>query len=180
MSATMARKGGWVQLEQSDMHMALDMAKMAKEGFSRATIEETKYLIKERCTEVRDENQRGVEFPGHEKVKPAIQGHLAMLHQNPKSGCHPCQNGTPKNPQTRWQRNGTGAPPPDRRREPTPEPTPPLPGTPPTPTGNTSGVQPSQLSICRPDIPIRIQLFRVRNVSLMRIPSTIPILIQIC
>jgi len=33
MSATMARQGGRVQLEQSDMHLALNMAKMAKEGF---------------------------------------------------------------------------------------------------------------------------------------------------
>jgi len=35
-------------------------------------------------------------------------------------------------------------------------------------------------SICPPDIRIRIQLFRVRNFSMMRKPSTIPILIQIC
>jgi len=41
MSATMARQGGRVQLEQSDMPLALDMAKMAKGGFSRAAIEET-------------------------------------------------------------------------------------------------------------------------------------------
>jgi hypothetical protein len=33
MSATMARQGGRVQLEQSDMRLALNMAKMAKEGF---------------------------------------------------------------------------------------------------------------------------------------------------
>jgi len=45
MSATMARQGGRVQLEQSDMHLGLNMAKMAKEGFSRVTIVETKYLI---------------------------------------------------------------------------------------------------------------------------------------
>jgi len=46
MSATMASQGGRVQLEQSDMCLALNMAKMAKEGFSRAAIEEMKYLIK--------------------------------------------------------------------------------------------------------------------------------------
>ena len=46
MSATMARQGGQVQLEQSDMPLALNIAKMAKEGFLRAAIEETKYLIK--------------------------------------------------------------------------------------------------------------------------------------
>jgi hypothetical protein len=41
MSATMARQGGREQLKQSDMRLALDMAKMAKEGYSRASIEET-------------------------------------------------------------------------------------------------------------------------------------------
>jgi hypothetical protein len=65
MSSTMARQGGWVQLEQSDMRLALNMAKMAEEGFSRATIEEMKYLIKKPRTEVREEKKRGVEFPGH-------------------------------------------------------------------------------------------------------------------
>jgi hypothetical protein len=38
-----------------------------------------------------------------------------------------------------------GAPLPDRQREPTSEPTPPLPSTPPAPTGNTSGAPPSQI-----------------------------------
>jgi hypothetical protein len=35
----MATQGGLVQLEQSDMRLALNVAKMAKERFSRATIE---------------------------------------------------------------------------------------------------------------------------------------------
>jgi len=65
MSATMARQGGRVQLEQSDMRVALNMAKMANEGYSRAAIEETKYLIKKWRTGVREEKKRGVEFPGH-------------------------------------------------------------------------------------------------------------------
>jgi len=34
MSATVVGQGGWVQLEQSDMCLALNMAKMAKGGFS--------------------------------------------------------------------------------------------------------------------------------------------------
>jgi hypothetical protein len=46
MSATMARQGGRVELEQSDMRLALNMAKMAKGGFSRAAVQETHYLIK--------------------------------------------------------------------------------------------------------------------------------------
>jgi len=148
MSATMVRKGGRVQLEQSDMRLALNMAKMAKEGFSRAAIEEIKYLIKKPRAEVREEKKRGVEFPGHNKVKAAIQRHPAMLRQNQTSGCLSCQNGTSKNLQTRWRRKGTGAPPPARRRVRTPEPTPHPPGTPPAPsapTRNTSGAQPTEI-----------------------------------
>jgi len=145
MSATMARQGGRVQLEQSDMRRALIMAKMAKEGFSRAAIEETKYLIKKPRAEVREEKKRGVEFPGHKKVKAAIQRHAAMLRQNQMTGCLPCQNGTAKNPQTRWTRTGRGAPPPARRRERSPEPTSPPPGTPTAPTSNTSGAQPAEI-----------------------------------
>jgi len=145
MSATMARQGGRVQLEQSDMRLALNMAKMANESFSRAAIEETKYLIKKPHAEVREEKKRGVEFPGHKKVMAAIQRHPAMLRHNHTPGCLPCQNGTAKNPQTHWRHKGTGAPPAARHRVRTPEPTPPTLGTPPAPTGNTSGAQTSEI-----------------------------------
>jgi hypothetical protein len=50
----MARQGGQVQLEQSDMRLALNMAKKAKEGFSHAAIAETKYLIQKPRAEVRE------------------------------------------------------------------------------------------------------------------------------
>jgi hypothetical protein len=53
MSATMTRPGGRVQLEQSDMRLALNMAKIAKESYSRTAIEEIKYLIKKPQAEVR-------------------------------------------------------------------------------------------------------------------------------
>jgi len=145
MSATMARQEGRVQLEKSDMRLALNMAKMATEGFSRTAIEETKCLIEKPRAEVREEKKWGVEFPGHKKVKAVVQRYPAMLRQNQTSGFLPCRNGTAKNLQTRWRRKGTGASPPDGRRESTPEPTPPLPGTPPAPTSNTSAVQPSQM-----------------------------------
>jgi len=145
MSATMARQGGRVQLEQADMCLALNMPKMAKEGFSRAAIEETKYLIKKPRADDREEKKRGVEFPGHKTVKAAIQRHPAMLRYYKTPGCLPFQNGTAKNAQTRWRRKGTGAPPTTGRRVRTPEPTPPPPGTPPAPTGNTSGAQPSEI-----------------------------------
>ena len=41
--------------------------------------------------------------------------------------------------------NGTCVPPPARRKVQTPEPTPPPPGTPAAPTGNTSGALPSEI-----------------------------------
>jgi hypothetical protein len=52
MSATMARQRGREQLEQSDMCLALNMAKMAKGGFLRAAVKETQYLIKKPHAEV--------------------------------------------------------------------------------------------------------------------------------
>jgi len=124
MSATMARQGGQVQLEQSNMHLALNMAKMAKGVFLRATIEETQFLIKKPRAEVREEKQQGVEFPGHKTVKAAMERHPAMLWENQTDGCLPCHNGTAKNPQTPWRRKGTGAPPSERLIQPTPQPTP--------------------------------------------------------
>jgi hypothetical protein len=51
----MVRQGGRVQLEQSDMRLVLNMAKIAKEGFWRAAIKETKYLITKLRAEVREE-----------------------------------------------------------------------------------------------------------------------------
>jgi hypothetical protein len=129
------------------MRLALNLAKMPTGGFSCTAVEETHYLNKKPCAEVQEEKKQGVQFPGHNKVKAAIARHLAMIRQNQMAGCLPCQNGTAKNLQTRWRHKGTGAPPPNRRRqqnpepspEPTPEPTPLLPGTPLDPTGNTSG-----------------------------------------
>jgi len=145
MAVTMARQGSRVQLEQSDMRLVLNMANMAKEVFSHTAIEETKYLIKKPCTEVREDKKRGVDFPRHKNVKAAIQRHPAMLRQNQTSDRHPCHNATAKNPQTHLTCKCTGAPPPAQRRERIPEPTPPPPGTPPAPTGNTSGAQTAEI-----------------------------------
>jgi len=52
VSPTMARQRGHVQLEQSDMRLALNMAKMTKGGFSHAAIDVTQYLIKQPRAEV--------------------------------------------------------------------------------------------------------------------------------
>ena len=146
MSTTMIRQGGRVQLEQSDMRLALNMAKMAKRGFSRAVIEETQHVIKQPRAEVREAKKRGVEFPGHSKVKAAIERHPAMVYENETDGCLPCHNGTAKHPQTRWRRKGTGAPPQVRRRPPTPEQKPPPPGTPPAPSGDKNRAESSKIS----------------------------------
>jgi len=45
MSAAMARQGGQVQLEQSNMRLAWNMAKMSAEGLSHSAKEERKYLL---------------------------------------------------------------------------------------------------------------------------------------
>jgi len=93
MSATMARQGGQVQLEQSDMRRALNVAKMAKEGVLHATIEEMQYLMKQPVAKVRNEKKWGVEVPGHEDVKAAMKKHLAMVCGNQMDGCIPYQMG---------------------------------------------------------------------------------------
>ena len=110
-----------------------------------AAMEQRQFLIKKPRTKVREEMKLGVEFPGPKEVKAAMERHRAMLCQNQMAQCLLCQNGTAKNPQTRWRRKGTGAPPPDRRRQPTPEAMPPLPETPPAPTGNSSRAQQAQI-----------------------------------
>jgi len=131
MSATMARQVGRVQLEQSDMRLALNMAKIAKGGFLRAAIKETQQLIMKPRADVQEEKKLGVEFPGHQKVKAALERHLAMVYKNHTAGCLPCQNGTANNPVTRWRSKGTATPP--------PEPAEPPPGMPPSPAGDTEG-----------------------------------------
>jgi hypothetical protein len=76
------------------------MAKMANEGFSRAAMEEMKYLTKKPPAKVREEKKQGVEFSGYNKVKAVIQRQLAKLRQNHMSGCLPRHNGTAKIPHT--------------------------------------------------------------------------------
>jgi len=145
MAATMARQGGRVQLEQSDMYLALNMAKMAKGGFSRAAIEKTQFLIKKPRARVQDEKKRGVEFPGHKNVKAAMEMHPAMLQENQTDGCLLWQNGTAQDPQTCWRRKGTVAPPPEWLRQPTQEPKPQPPKTPLDPAGNNEEAHLSEI-----------------------------------
>jgi len=136
----MARQGGRVQLEQSDIRLAWNMAK-TNGGFSCATMKEMQYLINKPRAEVREETMRWVEFPWHKTVKAVIEKQTARIRPNHPDGCLHCQNGPAKNLQTCWRRIGTGASPPDRRSQPTAEPTPPLPRMPPAPPGNDARAQ---------------------------------------
>jgi len=145
MSATLARQGGRVQLEQSDMRLALNLAKMARGGFSRAAIEETQFLIEKPRAEVWDETKSRVEFSGHNNLKAAIESHTAMLQESQMDGCPPCQNVTAQNPQRRWRCKRTGAPPPDWLWQLTPEPTPHSPETPLVPPGNNEAAHVSEI-----------------------------------
>jgi len=90
MSAIMARQGSRVQLEQSDMRLALNMAKMAKRGFSCTARQEAHFLNKEPCAEVREEKMRGVEFHGYMEVQAAMESDRATLRENQSDCCLPC------------------------------------------------------------------------------------------
>jgi len=143
MSATLARQGGRVQLEQSDMRLALNMAKIATGWFSCAAIEETQQLMKKCCAKVQEEKKWGVRIPGHHKVKVAIESHPAMVYKNQIDRCLPCQNGTAKNPQTCWRRKGAAAPPPDLAASPPGRP-PPL-GAQHAPQGEIDGYESQEI-----------------------------------
>ena len=93
--------------------------------------------------EIREEKKRGVEFPGDENVKAAMERHPAMLWEHQTDDCLPCRNCTAQNPQTHWRRNGTGAPPPEQLIQLKPEPTPQPPEAPIHPTSND---EPAHLS----------------------------------
>lgn len=60
MSPTMVRQGGRVQLEPSDILLALNITIMAEGGFSRDTIEETTLLIKIPGAQVQDKKKQQV------------------------------------------------------------------------------------------------------------------------
>ena len=135
MSATMVREEGRVQLEQSDMRLDLSMVKMADEEISHAVIEDTQYILKRPRTEVREEKNRGVEFPGHKQVKAVIEEHPAMVDTNHADKCLPCQNGTAKTLQTHWRCKRTVVPPPESAIS-LPG-IPPPPGTPPVPPSDS-------------------------------------------
>ena len=139
MSTTMASKGCWVQLTQSNMRLVLIIAKMAQGGFSHTAIEETQHLVEKPRAEVPDQKKQEVEIPGDQKVKATMERHPAMVYKNHQAGCLTCQDCTAKSPESRWRRKGT-----DARL---PEPVAPLsgrpspPGTPPAPPGDAERIE---------------------------------------
>jgi len=150
----MARQGGRAQLEQSDMHLDLNMAKMAKVGFLHATLEEMQYLIKIPCAEVKEETKQGVQLSEHSKQKAGTEIHPSMVRDNQMDSCLAGRNGAPKNMPTRWRCEGTGAPP--------PEPASPPPRMPPAPPSDNEGDHSSQIE----GLPHRYRYIHTR------IPST--------
>jgi hypothetical protein len=128
MSAIMARQGGRVQLEQSDMRLAFNMAKMANCGFSLAAILVRQQLIKKPRAEVQEEKKRRVEFPVHQNMRAPKDRLRAIVYKHHTAGCLPCNNGTARNPQTCLRGKETASPP--------PEPAAPPPRMPPAPPGD--------------------------------------------
>jgi len=146
MSPTMVRQGGQIQLEQSEMRLALNMGKKAKGGFSQATIEETHYLMWSPCAEVPKERKQGVLCRENRHVKAVLETHLDMVSENHTDGYLPWYIGTANNLQIRWRCTGTGEPLSDRCRQQTPDPTQTPPRTPyPLPCDN-EGAQCSQIN----------------------------------
>jgi len=75
----MARQRGKVQLEQSDMRLALNMVYLDKGGFSCTAMEETHHVIKNSRDEIRKDKKWGAEFRGYKIVKAAMVRQLAVL-----------------------------------------------------------------------------------------------------
>jgi hypothetical protein len=55
MSATMAKQEDSAQLEQSNMYLAWNIARMAKRGCLHTAMEETQYMTKYHLPQVREE-----------------------------------------------------------------------------------------------------------------------------
>jgi len=140
----MTRQGCRVQLEQSNMCRASNMAKMYKGGFLQVTIEKTQYLIHIPHTKVQEETKWGVQFPGPRKLKAAIDGQHAMVNETQTDGCLACHNITGKNLQIHWRQKGMGAPP--------LQPPLPLPGTLSSPPSINEAAQASKLENLTPSV----------------------------
>lgn len=112
MLATVTWQGDGVQLEQSDMGLALNVAKIAKVGFPHTTIKETQDQIKIPHVDVKESRKQGVQFVGHRNLKDGFERHPAMCCENQTCGCLHCHNCTTPHGQICWRYNGLIVPPP--------------------------------------------------------------------
>jgi len=97
---------------------------MVKCGISCSTIETMQSRIEIHSAQYREENESGVNIPGHGNVKAVIKRHSAMVQANHTDSFLSYQNGTSLNPLTSWRRKWPCAPPPDWLWQPTLEPIP--------------------------------------------------------
>jgi hypothetical protein len=158
------------------------MAKMAKEGYLRAAIEETQQLVQKPRAELWEEKKRRFQLPRYKMVKAAIDRYSAISHKNLTASCLPRQPGTARNLQTCWRCKGAGSPPPGLVAPPLCTPPPLI--TQPTPPGNTDRIKryeiegmPSRCVYIHSPLPnTQISI----KMHLTRIARVIMILFQIC
>jgi len=113
-----------------------------------------------------------------------MERHPAMLWENQTDGSFLFLNGTAQNTQTPWRHHCMGAPRPHWLSQPTPDPMPRLPSTPPVSPGLMREFTPPESKVCHLDRCIYILLFQMLNLSILmrmrRIASAIKSSIQIC
>jgi len=90
----MALQGGQVQLELSDMCLALKMSEMAKGGQLHTAIDGTQYRIQLLPRKAQEQTMWGVQFPSDTMGNTAIERKPAIIRQNHTAGCFPHQNRT--------------------------------------------------------------------------------------
>jgi hypothetical protein len=83
-----------VQLEQFDIHLALNMAKMPRGGYLHAAIEEMQKQNMKTHAKVDTVKKWGVVILVYTKVKTAIERHPAMVRENQIHSYLPCQSDT--------------------------------------------------------------------------------------
>jgi hypothetical protein len=130
--------------------LALNMAKLAKRGWSYSAMEKSQYQIKKPCAKAQEEKMWGVESPAQSKLKAVTGRHPVMVPNNQVDRSLYCQNVTVQNLQARWRCKEMGAPPPQCLWQLTPLLRQLLPGNPPAATGVTEGVPLFQIKCIPP------------------------------
>ena len=106
ISYDLTRQAGRIQLEASDLRLALNLHDKFSHGVSQRNTEASLELIKKPRAEIREEKRRNIQFPGHASVKKEWKTHPAMDQVKQLDGCLECQDGIACNPLSRWHRKG--------------------------------------------------------------------------